>query len=181
MDCYTLLGVSRTATSGEIKRAFCLRAVQYHPDKNKNPDASEMFRKIHEAYSTLSDPMRKRNYDWSQFGDISWDFSKINEERERGERERGEREEREKGESFAKYMESCEEMWGTLAKIEAKIAVLHSRTDKVRKDTDELRKNIDELNEGLNKVESCVYNYDDGEEEEEEEKGDGEKEEESSS
>lgn len=65
-DYYEVLGVSKTASDEEIKRAFRKLAKQYHPDVNKEPGAEEKFKEIGEAYSVLSDPEKRRQYD--QFG-----------------------------------------------------------------------------------------------------------------
>ncbi|XP_063607967.1 dnaJ homolog subfamily B member 9-like isoform X2 [Penaeus indicus] len=62
-DYYDVLGISRKATDREIKKAFRKLAVQYHPDKNKEPGAEEKFREIAEAYEVLSDEDKKREYD----------------------------------------------------------------------------------------------------------------------
>lgn len=65
-DYYDILGVSRDATERQIKKAFHKLALKYHPDRNKSPDAEAKFREIAEAYETLSDEKRRREYD--QFG-----------------------------------------------------------------------------------------------------------------
>ena len=60
---YNLLGVKTDATKKEIKSGYRKMAVKYHPDKNKDPDAPEQFRKIAEAYEVLSDEKRRKAYD----------------------------------------------------------------------------------------------------------------------
>ncbi|KAI2802208.1 DnaJ sub B member 9 [Blomia tropicalis] len=66
-DYYEILGIERTATDREIKKAFRKLAVKYHPDKNKDKDAEERFREIAKAYDTLSDKEKRSRYD--QFGE----------------------------------------------------------------------------------------------------------------
>ncbi|XP_069084988.1 dnaJ homolog subfamily B member 9 [Pleurodeles waltl] len=63
---YDILGVPKNASERQIKKAFHKLAMKYHPDKNKSPDAESKFREIAEAYETLSDDKRRREYD--QFG-----------------------------------------------------------------------------------------------------------------
>ncbi len=63
-DYYEMLGISRDATAEQIKKAFRERALESHPDRNPdNPAAEEKFKKVNEAYSTLSDPDKKTRYD----------------------------------------------------------------------------------------------------------------------
>ncbi|KAG0368216.1 hypothetical protein BC939DRAFT_466308 [Gamsiella multidivaricata] len=65
-DPYTLLGVKKTASQSEIKKAYYQLAKQYHPDTNKDPAAREKFVQIQEAYEILSDEQKKAQYD--EFG-----------------------------------------------------------------------------------------------------------------
>lgn len=62
-DHYRVLGVPRSASTKEIKQAYRERVKSCHPDKNASPQASALFRLVHEAYSELSDPDRRQLYD----------------------------------------------------------------------------------------------------------------------
>lgn len=64
-DYYEVLGVSRQATTEEIKRAFRRLAVKHHPDRNRQnkEEARERFKEVSEAYEVLSDPQKRSAYD----------------------------------------------------------------------------------------------------------------------
>ncbi|KAL8560636.1 hypothetical protein ACOMHN_062881 [Nucella lapillus] len=62
-DLYDVLGVRKGASTQEIKSAYKKMAREWHPDKNKAPDATDRFTKINEAYETLSDDQKRRDYD----------------------------------------------------------------------------------------------------------------------
>jgi curved DNA-binding protein len=60
MDYYNILGVNKTASQDEIKKAYRTLAMQHHPDRNGGDDS--MFKKINEAYDTLKDPVKREEY-----------------------------------------------------------------------------------------------------------------------
>lgn len=63
-DYYTVMGVSKTASEEEIKKAFRKLAVKFHPDKNPgNKESEEKFKELNQAYEVLSDPEKRKKYD----------------------------------------------------------------------------------------------------------------------
>ncbi|MDD1775828.1 MAG: molecular chaperone DnaJ [Candidatus Methanomethylicus sp.] len=62
-DYYEVLGVKKESSPEEIKDAYRKLAMQYHPDRNKAPEAEEKFKEISEAYAVLSDPSKRNQYD----------------------------------------------------------------------------------------------------------------------
>lgn len=65
-DYYEILGVSKTASVDEIKKAYRKLALEWHPDRNKASGANEKFKEINEAYAVVSDANKRAQYD--QFG-----------------------------------------------------------------------------------------------------------------
>eukprot|EP01112_Ceratiomyxa_fruticulosa_P001467 TRINITY_DN1160_c0_g1_i2.p1 TRINITY_DN1160_c0_g1~~TRINITY_DN1160_c0_g1_i2.p1 ORF type:complete len:370 (+),score=77.55 TRINITY_DN1160_c0_g1_i2:183-1292(+) len=66
-DYYALLGLSRSASPSEIKKAYRKLSLQYHPDKNPGPENEKKFVELANAYEVLSDPDKRRTYD--QYGE----------------------------------------------------------------------------------------------------------------
>lgn len=94
-DYYEVLGVAKDADKDTLKRAYRKLALQYHPDKNKAPEAEEKFKELSEAYAVLSDDEKRTLYDrfghagvhqrysnedifrGADFGDIFGDLGRI--------------------------------------------------------------------------------------------------------
>ncbi len=70
-DYYEVLGVSKTASDDELKKAYRKLAKKYHPDVSKEPDAEEKFKEAQEAYAVLSDEQKRAQYD--QYGHAAFD------------------------------------------------------------------------------------------------------------
>jgi DnaJ-class molecular chaperone len=62
-DYYKILKVSQGATDSEIKKSYRKLALEFHPDKNPSKEAEEFFKEISEAYTVLSDPTKRKEYD----------------------------------------------------------------------------------------------------------------------
>ena len=85
-DYYKLLGVEKTASESEIKKAYRKLAMKFHPDRNPNnkEEAEQKFKKIGSAYSVLSDPSKRKQYDMfgaegvSNIGSSSGQFNPFN-------------------------------------------------------------------------------------------------------
>ena len=80
---YEILGVSKRSTSEEIKRSYKKLVIKYHPDKNNNPLASEVFKKITLAYKILIDDKKRQEYDKLEllnYKDLFYQFCVLIEE-----------------------------------------------------------------------------------------------------
>jgi DnaJ-class molecular chaperone len=68
---YEILGVSKDADAQEIKKAYRKLSLQYHPDRNPDPEATEKYKAINEAHEILSDPQKREQYNMElQFGSM---------------------------------------------------------------------------------------------------------------
>ena len=70
-DYYDVLGVEKTASAAELKKAYRKLAMKYHPDQNKEKDAEDKFKELNQAYEILSDEQKRKTYD--QFGHAAFD------------------------------------------------------------------------------------------------------------
>jgi DnaJ-class molecular chaperone len=71
-DYYSILGISKSASDTDIKKAYRKLALQYHPDRNKgNKESEEKFKEVTKAYEVLSDPSKRQTYD--QFGEAAFE------------------------------------------------------------------------------------------------------------
>lgn len=65
-DYYQILGVTKSSTADEIKKAYRKLALEFHPDRNKTKEADAKFKEVTKAYEVLGDPQKRQTYD--QFG-----------------------------------------------------------------------------------------------------------------
>lgn len=72
-DYYQVLGIAKSASADEIKKAYRKLALEYHPDRNKTKEADGKFKEVTKAYEVLSDTQKKQTYD--QYGDSAFDPS----------------------------------------------------------------------------------------------------------
>ena len=62
-DHYQVLGIDRSASDDDVKKAYRKLALKLHPDKNKTPGAEEAFKNVSKAFTVLSDPNKRESYD----------------------------------------------------------------------------------------------------------------------
>lgn len=70
-DYYEILGVEKSVSPEDLKKAYRKMALKFHPDRNKEPDAEAKFKEINEAYEVLSDEQKRKTYD--QFGHAAFE------------------------------------------------------------------------------------------------------------
>lgn len=71
MDYFDVLGVSRKASTMEIKKAYRKLANLYHPDRNDSNEAKDTFQNIQKAYEIISDPQKRKEYIKSSYSVIT--------------------------------------------------------------------------------------------------------------
>ena len=85
-DYYSLLKIDRSATEGDIKKAYRKLAMEFHPDINTDKDAEGKFKALSEAYSVLSDSQKRRIYDQTGAANFSGFGNMANQPFQRGRR-----------------------------------------------------------------------------------------------
>lgn len=70
MDYFEVLGVDKSASQDDIKKAYRRLASKFHPDRNKSDDAVERFQKIKESYDVISDPQQRKLYIEQEYTEV---------------------------------------------------------------------------------------------------------------
>jgi curved DNA-binding protein len=76
-DAYSILGVNKTASQEEIKKAYRKLSLQYHPDKNSDPSAAERFKEIASAYELIDSEEKRKKYDRKGFTSFDFGFDNF--------------------------------------------------------------------------------------------------------
>ena len=70
LDYFEVLGVDKTASQDDIKKAYRRLAAKYHPDRNTSDDAIERFQKIQASYTVISDPKQRKLYIEQEYTEV---------------------------------------------------------------------------------------------------------------
>ena len=62
-DYYEILGISKEASEEDVRKSFRKKALEFHPDRNKDPGAEQKFKEVNEAYQILMDSEKRARYD----------------------------------------------------------------------------------------------------------------------